>query len=404
MIRLFLLFGLISLLMGCAKSPEIPTEPTLIDIQLRSRAEQHRNEGENITRCTFTLVNHSELTLGPANWRLYFSTFPRKILHATHPPLASAEHLSGDWHRIRPGSQFFLAPGDSIEIGYVIQGFLLKASDAALGPYLVLLDKKGEESKILEFSGYQIQPPESYRSQVPQSISRPWPELRYQANLGLTKLERSETLPLIPSPLSLERLGDSCTLDPAWQIAYQSGLSNEADQLKQNLQALLGLDLTIQAGEPKPAKRISLRLDSTLTDESYSLVVHSNQIEIVGGSPAGAFYGIQSLCQLVPLANFQDSDLALRIPTLNLSDGPRFRYRGLHLDLCRNFQPKDEVLRVIDLMSHYKLNRLHLYLAEDEAWRLAIEELPELTGLGSQRGHTLDETSHLHPAYGSGPF
>ncbi len=77
---------------------------------------------------------------------------------------------------------------------------------------------------------------------------------------------------------------------------------------------------------------------------------------------------------------------------------------GLHIDVCRNFQTKDQLLKTIDLLAWYKLNTLHLYLTEDEGWRLEIEGLPELTEIGSKRGHTLDESKWLPPAYGSGPF
>ena len=401
-----LLFGLVLLLMGCANSSEQPAESSNIDIPLRWRAEQHWNEEENTTQCIFTLVNKSELTLGPDNWRLYFSTFPRTILQATHPLLASAEHVSGDWHRIQPESQFSLPPGDSIEIGYIMQGFLLKESDAALGPYLVLVDQKGVEGEAMQFSEYQIQPfdwPEKYRNHAPESIPMPWPELRYQANLNLAELEPSKTLPLIPSPVYSELSGDSCTIDLSWEMVYQPEVAKEAEQLKQNLQDLLGLELSSQVGSFKKNKHIFLGLDSTLGHESYHLNIQTDHIEILGGSASGVFYGMHSLLQLAPLANLQNSHSVLKLPNLHINDGPRFSYRGLHLDVCRNFQTKDEVMRIVDLMSHYKLNRLQLYLSEDEAWRLDIEELPELTGLGSQRGHTLDETTHLHPAYGSGP-
>jgi hexosaminidase len=91
------------------------------------------------------------------------------------------------------------------------------------------------------------------------------------------------------------------------------------------------------------------------------------------------------------------------VRALRVVDAPRFGYRGLHVDVARNFQPKATVLRVIDLMARYKLNTLHFHLTDDEGWRIEIPSLPELTQVGSQRGHTLDSSGFLPPSYGSGP-
>ena len=84
-------------------------------------------------------------------------------------------------------------------------------------------------------------------------------------------------------------------------------------------------------------------------------------------------------------------------------DAPRFGYRGFMLDVARNFQPKPLVLRTLDLLARYKLNVFHFHLTEDEGWRIEVPSLPELTAVGARRGHTLDSSHFLPPAYGSGP-
>ena len=73
------------------------------------------------------------------------------------------------------------------------------------------------------------------------------------------------------------------------------------------------------------------------------------------------------------------------------------------LDVGRNFQPKGEVLRLLDLMALYKLNVFHFHLTEDEGWRLELPSIPELTTVGSERGHTLDDKDFLRASHGSGP-
>lgn len=136
--------------------------------------------------------------------------------------------------------------------------------------------------------------------------------------------------------------------------------------------------------------------------EEYSLNVTEKQITITASTPTGAFYGIQSLKSLF------DGDASkqkqLNIPLVEVSDKPRFGYRGFMLDVARNFHPKEEVLKILDLMGHYKLNVLHFHLNDDEGWRLQIPSLPELTEVGARRAHTLNNGETLQPSYGSGPY
>src|SRR6185503_18614679 len=136
--------------------------------------------------------------------------------------------------------------------------------------------------------------------------------------------------------------------------------------------------------------------------EAYTLAVDPQQgIRIRGASAAGVFYGLQSLRSLLPAVPVPDKGVALT--SLAVTDAPRFAYRGFMLDVARNFQPKASVLRTLDLLARYKLNKLHLHLTEDEGWRIEIPSLPELTSVGARRGHTLDSSAFLPPAWGSGP-
>ena len=89
---------------------------------------------------------------------------------------------------------------------------------------------------------------------------------------------------------------------------------------------------------------------------------------------------------------------------VRIADMPRLRYRGVLLDVARNFQSPRTVKKLLDLMAFYKLNRLHWHLTDDEGWRIEIQALPELTEVGGRRGHTLDDVEHLMPSHGSGPF
>lgn len=112
--------------------------------------------------------------------------------------------------------------------------------------------------------------------------------------------------------------------------------------------------------------------------EAYELRIDasSNNIFITAPSGPGLFNGIQSL---IHLAENEPNSQKLRVKSVTLKDRPRFHYRGLMLDLSRNFHKKTTLLKLIDVMAMYKLNKLHLHLSDDDGWRLEIPDIPELT-------------------------
>lgn len=118
---------------------------------------------------------------------------------------------------------------------------------------------------------------------------------------------------------------------------------------------------------------IDFKLDTALfagNPEGYQLTVSKDGIQLVAGSEAGRFYGEQTLRQLITPDG---------VPYVEIKDNPRFPYRGLHLDVSRHFFPKEEVKKLIDAMSSYKLNTLHLHLTDAGGWRIEMDQYPELT-------------------------
>lgn len=120
------------------------------------------------------------------------------------------------------------------------------------------------------------------------------------------------------------------------------------------------------------------------SSEAYSLKTnpHSQSVTIVGQSVKGVFYGIQSLLSI--------SDRDMKAPQVTINDAPRYEYRGMEVDVGRNFMPKQEITKLIDAMAMYKLNKLHLHLTDDEGWRLEIPGLSELTGVSFSCSLQLD--------------
>lgn len=118
------------------------------------------------------------------------------------------------------------------------------------------------------------------------------------------------------------------------------------------------------------------------SDEDYSLNVTKETIKIGARGDAGLFYGLQSFLQLL-LTKIEKGKA--RIPAVEIADQPRFKYRGMHLDVSRHFMPIEFVKKFIDLMSQYKLNQFHWHLTDDQGWRIEIKKHPKLTEIGSKR-------------------
>jgi len=128
------------------------------------------------------------------------------------------------------------------------------------------------------------------------------------------------------------------------------------------------------------------------TSGAYRLNVSESGIAVVGFDDAGLFYGMNSLLSLIE---------ENKLPLANVVDAPRFNYRGVMIDLARNFHSKEFILELLDEMGHAKLNKLALHMSDDEGWRLEIDGLEELTSIGAKRCFDLTETQCLLPQLGS---
>jgi hexosaminidase len=197
---------------------------------------------------------------------------------------------------------------------------------------------------------------------------------------------------LIPAPRAGRRVPPgrgTFTLDEATALHAAPGTERVARWLRGTLGAATGLPFA----EGREGSGIVLRVDPELAPEAYRLAVDGQAIHIDGGSAAGVFWGAQTLRQLLGPDAFRRApvDPARRtwdVPKAVIEDAPRFRWRGLMLDVARHFLPKDGVLRYLDLMAAHKLNVLHFHLTDDQGWRIEIRKYPRLTEVGSWRART----------------
>lgn len=145
---------------------------------------------------------------------------------------------------------------------------------------------------------------------------------------------------------------------------------------------------------PRSSNVICCYINSSLpNEEAYNLTVSTSSIRIEAKSAKGIFYAFQTLRQLMPSAIEQDTQVAndfeWKVPCVAIEDAPSFAYRGLMLDVCRHFMPKEMVKRYIDLMSFHKLNTFHWHLTDDQGWRIEIKKYPRLASIGGFRDKTI---------------
>ncbi|MBY0235281.1 MAG: beta-N-acetylhexosaminidase [Burkholderiaceae bacterium] len=184
------------------------------------------------------------------------------------------------------------------------------------------------------------------------------------------------------------------------QVPVQApeGLAGPAQSLAQTL----GLRLKLVASSAAGVARIRFEQDPSVgkVAGAYRLQIKSDEILIQAAEPSGAFYATQTLMQLLPQEpKLRASSAGFELPAADISDAPRFEWRGIMLDVARHFHDVRRVKRVIDNMAFYKLNRLHLHLSDDQGWRLAIKVYPKLSTVGGRGDHSRpDALAHFFSA------
>jgi len=204
--------------------------------------------------------------------------------------------------------------------------------------------------------------------------------------LGL-KAQTDENLGIIPVPVSVERNSGFFALDKT--VVLVSGDPADAataDLLNAYIVTKGGFALRTEktAGQAKRVIVLSSEGADKLPAEGYQILVTPNKITVTGKG-AGLFYGAQSLMQMMP--EKQGAQIAIQASLIN--DYPRFKYRGMHLDVCRHSFPLSFIKKYIDLMAAYKLNNFHWHLTDDQGWRIEIKKYPKLTSVGSVRNGTI---------------
>jgi hexosaminidase len=374
-----------------ATSPVVP-------LKLRWEVTEHVGAGRELhTEAALELTNLGTEPLPPAGWAIHFNCLAGLVPGPVAPDL-NVESLGGTYYRLVPAAGFAgLAPQSTVRAHVRHPGLVIGDSSAPQGPFLVRAETPGEGILL---AVNETAPRLTAVQRPPLEAGRyaPDPAATYAANAEIADLPLATLPPFLPRPSFAERGTGEVHLRDRPRVRATGGLA----AARRAAEALL--DRTFAPGTRHGGPPLVLEtgpVAGLFSREGYALSIdQARGIRIRGQTRLGVLRGLASLSFLMPLPGAAPAVL----PALEVRDEPRFSYRGLQIDVARNFQSPAIVRRTLDLMARLKLNALHLHLSDDEGWRLAIDGLPELTEFGGRRGHAaVPDRDFLPPAHGSGP-
>jgi hexosaminidase len=205
-------------------------------------------------------------------------------------------------------------------------------------------------------------------------------------------LKKANPFHIIPEPVSVSLQNGAFVLNDETDVITDSKSADIASLLAQMLNESFGFHFVAKKENASAqANAIALQIknksNASLGNEGYNIQISPKKIILSANTVHGLFYGIQTLMQLLPPSNIQaqTKNISLKIPSVVITDYPRFGYRGMMLDVSRHFFSKDFIKKYIDEMAKYKFNVFHWHLTDDQGWRIEIKGLPELTSIGGWR-------------------
>lgn len=216
--------------------------------------------------------------------------------------------------------------------------------------------------------------------------------------IGLTLNAQDKSPAIIPAPVKITIGKGYYNLKSTIPIQFK-GFARQPENLSVFAASMLHLKTKkVNTGKANGAVVVTLNKSLQLPDEGYRLSVDARGVNVVSNTEKGLFYGLQTLLQLIP-------DEGSAIPFTEIEDYPRYKYRGLHLDVGRHLFPVSFIKQYIDLLAQYKLNTFHWHLTEDQGWRIEIKKYPKLTSIGGYRDQTLIGKLRVKPeVYDGTPY
>ena len=305
----------------------------------------------------YTITNLSNKPITNEGWTLYLNYMSLHPIYTEGDQILQTE-LQASYHSITPTADFQpLMPDSSRTFKLLFKGNAIRQTSRPEGFFLIQNSKCKINSKPISIpcTYSPFTRPEQMKRSIVTWEKTPYAEGTYVFDYVQHIIDapiNDNIQPLLPQPK---------------QITYTEGTC----------------DVT--------KAEIITRTDANMIPEGYHMIITPATITIEASDEAGIFYAKQTLKQWGNI-----------IPCATLTDYPDLHHRGIMLDVVRNYYPADSIFRILDVMAYHKLNVLHFHLTDDEAWRLEIPGLPQLTDIGSKRGYTTDETECLLPMYCGG--
>lgn len=333
---------------------------------------------------TFTINNSTKMNFDSI-WSLHWNQQSAIIDNDSLPPNLKYQYVAGQSYNILSfGKGFTLNTGESVSVDLKQSGVVKRKSDLPVGGFVVI-DNQFIDVKFINLwqNAMGIE-----RLDIPSSVDR------YNNYLSST-VNKSELDLIVPTPNTIELLGGELPLKSKYSINIDESLNLDSNLIVSLLDEVTEIDIKKNDSN----NDIYVNYVDDLNEESYILNINQDKILISASDRAGAIYAIQSLKQIFLVSKLENTP----IKNLIVNDSPRFSYRGMLLDISRNFYGPEKIKQIIDYLSFFKINHLDFRITDDEGWRLEIPGLEELTEVGSKRAYTKDEFENLIPMYGSGP-
>ena len=364
-----------------------------LTMSAQSPVEVNWQMGQNNTAANnyssrFVIKNISKQPLGN-DWQFFFNQFSRSVTLPAGCPV-DIEEVSTTYYRMKPNANYRgIAAGDSLVVDVVMGGALINKNYMPAGGHLVMNGDMAHPVAV-KFNRAPLDKPGQWRDH------KAYPDGNYmfafnEAINGFGDGYTGNDYDIFPAPKQVDiedgftQVGNLVTIKTGkW---FQWGGYRRAKNLLTTELEKRGIYATSGQGTV-----IKLLLDKKLSEnrEYYSLRVHDGQITILGVTQAALMNGVKTLVAAL------DHSKGHRLQNCFVIDWPDFGYRGVMLDIARNYVVKpDQMKRFIDLLAYYKINTIQFHFSDDEAWRLEIPGFPELTQVAARRGATLDEKGYL---------
>lgn len=337
----------------------------------------------------YVFINTSDKELG-ANWAFYYNQFPRTMKINDDAPL-SLHIVKKSYYYFAPNENYSpLAPGDSIVIDIITVG---KHPAICFGPDGGHFAFNGEKPIGIEFIRPTMNNPLQWAAKGQEYKNYPDGNYMYSFNASINPADKEITLDafdIIPNPKNITRTGETVQIPSSIKIKNNRNLNIATNYLNEKAD-LCGITIDKKA---KYTVNLSLIDKKDKNDEYYELKVSPKGINIFGNTETGVLNGVKTL--IVALEHTRGTNI---LPEVSIADYPDLSHRGMMLDIARNYTKYEEVKDFIDILAAYKINVFHFHFNDDEAWRIEIPSIPELTTYGSRKGMTLDEKEFLMQTY-----